>query len=72
MRERPTDNRPCDPVGVVVEVDQDLADDRAVGERDDPVVAVQTGVDDEARRESLVQRTPSRAAPPTPSRAVRR
>jgi hypothetical protein len=50
----PTDDRPTETTGILVEVHQLLADDRAAREGDDPVVSVQLSVDHEARHEALM------------------
>jgi hypothetical protein len=51
---RPVDDRPYEPAGLVVEVDEALAEYGAVGERDDPVLPVEARVEGEAGHEALV------------------
>ena len=58
MRVRAVRDRPDQPPLIVVQVDQDLADDRAVEERHDPVLAVEASVDRESRDQPHVQLAP--------------
>ena len=52
------DHRPDEPPGIIVEIDQALAQDYAVEEGDDPVLPVESRIDDEAGHQALVQSAP--------------